>query len=188
MEQRGIIKRYRSHKQGRTERKLVHNLQRNGASHSLVKAEQNEEYVKTKTEELIAQVLRPQNLQKALHQVIANKGSAGIDGLKTNELEDYVRKHKSALLETVNDNQYLSQSILGVEIPKGGGKTRLLGIPTVVDRLLQQAVSQVLMPKFEYDFHENSYGFRPYKNARTAVGKALSNIHEGYSHIVAACY
>ncbi|MGA9212723.1 reverse transcriptase domain-containing protein [Kaistella sp.] len=64
------------------------------------------------------------------------------------------------------------------------GKTRLLGIPTVVDRRLQQAVSQVLTPKFEYDFHENSYGFRPYKNARAAVGKALRHIHEGYSHIV----
>ncbi len=134
---------------------------------------------------MIAQVLRPQNLQKALQHVIANKGSAGIDGLKTTELNSYVQNHKNALLETVRDNHYLPQSILGVEIPKGGGKFRLLGIPTVVDRLLQQAVSQVLMPKFEYDFHENSYGFRPYKNARTAVGKALSHIHEGYSHIVA---
>ena len=134
---------------------------------------------------MIEQILRPQNLQKALQQVIANKGSAGIDGLKTVELKAYMQKHKGALLETVKGNNYLPQSILGVEIPKGGGKFRLLGIPTVVDRFLQQAVSQVLMPKFEYDFHENSYGFRPYKNARTAVGKALSHIHEGYSHIVA---
>jgi len=164
---------------------LVPNLQGNGASYSPVKAEQEEQNVKQKAREMIAQVLRPQNLQKALQQVIANKGSAGIDGLKTTELKTYVQKHKEVLLETVKENQYLPQSILGVEIPKGGGKTRLLGIPTVVDRLLQQAVSQVLMPKFEYDFHENSYGFRPYKNARTAVGKALSNIHEGYNHIVA---
>ena len=138
-----------------------------------------------KQRKLIAQVLRPQNLQKALQQVIANKGSAGIDGLKTTELKDYVQEHREGLLETVKENKYLPQSILGVEIPKGGGKLRLLGIPTVVDRLLQQAVSQVLMPKFGNEFHENSYGFRPYKNARTAVGKALSNIHEGYSHIVA---
>lgn len=134
---------------------------------------------------MIVQVLRPQNLQKALQQVIANKGSAGIDGLKTTELKAYVQKHRETLLETVKENKYLPQSILGVEIPKGGGKLRLLGIPTVVDRLLQQAVSQVLMPKFENEFHENSYGFRPYKSARTAVGKALSHIHEGYSHIVA---
>lgn len=134
---------------------------------------------------MIAQVLRPQNLQKALQQVIANKGSAGIDGLKTSELKAYVQKHSKALEETVKGNQYLPQAILGVEIPKGGGETRLLGIPTVIDRLLQQALSQVLMPKFEYDFHANSYGFRPYKNARGAVGKALSHIHEGYSYIVA---
>lgn len=134
---------------------------------------------------MIAQVLRPQNLQKALQQVMANKGSAGIDGLKTTDLKAYVQKHREALLERIKENKYLPQSILGVEIPKGGGKLRLLGIPTVVDRLLQQAVSQVLIPKFEHEFHENSYGFRPYKNARTAVGKALSNIHEGYSHIVA---
>lgn len=134
---------------------------------------------------MIAQVLRPQNLQKALQQVMANKGSAGIDGLKTTDLKAYVQKHREALLERIKENKYLPQSILGVEIPKSGGKLRLLGIPTVVDRLLQQAVSQVLTPKFEHEFHENSYGFRPYKNARTAVGKAWSNIHEGYSHIVA---
>jgi retron-type reverse transcriptase len=97
---------------------------------------------------LIAQVLRPQNFQKALQQVIANKGSAGIDGLKTIELKAYVQKHREALLETIKENRYLPQPILGVKIPKGGGQLRLLGIPTVVERLLQQAVSQVLMPKF----------------------------------------
>ena len=83
-----------SHKQGRTERKLVLNLQRNGASHSPVKAEQEEQNVEQKQRKLIAQVLRPQNLQKALQQVIANKGSAGIYGLNTTELKDYVQKHR----------------------------------------------------------------------------------------------
>ena len=112
---------------------------------------------------MIAQVLRPQNLQKALQQVIANKGSAGIDGLKTPDLKDYVQKHREALLETIKENKYLPQSILGVEIPKGGGKLRLLGIPTVVDRLLQQAVSQVLMPKFENEFHETAMALDPTK-------------------------
>ena len=185
MGQRGAIKRHRSHKQGRTERELVSNPRRNCASDSPVEVEQEEKKCRTKAEGLITQVLRPHNLQKALQQVVSNKGSAGIDGLKTIELEDYVRKHKSALLETVSSDTYLPQPILGVEIPKGGGKLRLLGIPTVVDRWLQQAVSQVLMPKFENEFHENSYGFKPYKSARTAVGKALSHIHEGYSHIVA---
>ena len=151
-----------------------------------MEAEQEELKCRTKSRgELIAQVLRPQNLQKALQQVMANKGSAGIDGLQTTDLKAYVQKHGEAPLETIKGNRCLPQPILGVEIPKGGGKLRLLGVPTVVDRLLQQAVSQVLMPKSECELHGNSYGLRPYKNARTAVGKALGNIHGGYSHIVA---
>lgn len=133
---------------------------------------------------MIAQVLHPYNLQKALRQVVANKGSAGVDGLKTSQLADYFREHKTVILEEIKGERYLPQAILGVEIPKGGGKTRLLGIPTVVDRLLQQAVSQAMMPRFEKDFSVNSFGFRPNKNARQAVGKALGNIHEGYNYIV----
>jgi len=133
---------------------------------------------------MIEQALHPYNLQKALRQVIVNKGSAGIDGRKTRELTDYFREHKSAILQSVKDESYLPQAILGVEIPKGNGKTRLLGIPTVTDRLLQQAVSQVLMPKYELEFSAHSYGFRPNKNARQAVGKALGYIHEGYTFIV----
>jgi len=133
---------------------------------------------------MIAQVTHPYNLQKALRQVVVNKGSAGVDGLKTTQLADYFREHKTALLEDIKNDRYLPQPILGVEIPKGGGKFRLLGIPTVVDRLLQQAVSQAMMPRFEKDFSENSFGFRPNKNARQAVGKALGNIHEGYNYIV----
>lgn len=133
---------------------------------------------------MIEQALHPYNLQKALRQVIVNKGSAGIDGRKTRELTDYFREHKSAILQSVKDESYLPQAILGVEIPKGNGKTRLLGIPTVTDRLLQQAVSQVLMPKYELEFSVHSYGFRPNKNARQAVGKALEYIHEGYTFIV----
>ena len=130
------------------------------------------------------QVTHPYNLQKALRQVVVNKGSAGVDGLKTTQLADYFREHKLALLEDIKNDRYLPQPILGVEIPKGNGKTRLLGIPTVVDRLLQQAVSQAIMLRFEKDFSENSFGFRPNKNARQAVGKALQNIHEGYNYIV----
>lgn len=133
---------------------------------------------------MIAQVTHPYNLQKALRQVVVNKGSAGVDGLKTTQLADYFREHKTVLLEDIKNDRYLPQPILGVEIPKGSGKTRLLGIPTVVDRLLQQAVSQAMMPRFEKDFSENSFGFRPNKNARQAVGKALGNIHEGYNFIV----
>lgn len=140
--------------------------------------------VKQNEKRMVEQVVHPYNLQKALRQVIVNKGSAGIDGRKATELADFFRENKSCIIESIRDESYLPQAILGVEIPKGNGKTRLLGIPTVTDRLLQQAVSQVLMPKYENEFSVHSYGFRPNKNARQAVGKALEYIHEGYLNIV----
>jgi RNA-directed DNA polymerase len=130
------------------------------------------------------QVVHPYTLQKALRQVIVNKGSAGIDGKKTTELADYFREHKTSIIQSIREENYATQAILGVEIPKGQGKTRLLGIPTVTERLLQQAVAQVMMPKYENEFSVHSYGFRPNKNARQAVGKALEHIHEGYTFIV----
>ena len=133
---------------------------------------------------MIEQVVHPYNLQKAMEHVIANKGSAGVDGMKTSRLEAYFREHKPALLKQLREKRYLPQAILGVEIPKSEGKVRLLGVPTVTDRLLQQAVSQVLMPKYEQEFSESSYGFRPRKNARQAVGKALEHIHQGFTYIV----
>lgn len=133
---------------------------------------------------MVEQVLHPYNLQRALRQVIVNKGSAGVDGMKISELTDYFRREKDSIMRSIKEENYLPQAILGVEIPKGNGKTRLLGVPTVKDRLLQQAVSQVLMQHWEKDFNENSFGFRPGKNARQAVGKALQYIHEGRTYIV----
>ena len=133
---------------------------------------------------MIEQVVHPHTLQKALRQVIVNKGNAGIDGRKTTHFTDYFREHKTSIIQSLREENYTAQAILGVEIPKGQGKTRLLGIPTVTERLLQQAVAQVLMPKYENEFSVHSYGFRPNKNARQAVGKALEHIHEGYTFIV----
>ena len=133
---------------------------------------------------MIEQVLHPYNVQCALKQVIANKGSAGVDGIKVRNLTDCFRKAQAQLYSSIREMKYFAQPILGVDIPKGNGKTRLLGIPTVTDRVLQQAVSQVLMPKYESDFSVHSYGFRPNKSARQAVGKALDYIHEGFSFIV----
>ncbi|MCO5267491.1 MAG: reverse transcriptase domain-containing protein [Brumimicrobium sp.] len=109
--------------------------------------------------------------------------SAGIDGMKISELSEVFRKEKITIIRSIKDENYLSQPILGVEIPKGNGKTRLLGVPTVKDRLLQQTVSQALMQHWEEDFNENSFGFRP-NNARQAVGKAMQYIHEGRTYIV----
>lgn len=133
---------------------------------------------------MIEQVLHPYNFYKAAEQVIANRGSAGVDGLKTSDLESHLHIHKPQLLEDVRTHRYTAQPILGVAIPKGNGKTRLLGVPTTTDRVLQQAVSHVLMPLYESEFSANSYGFRPRRNARQAVGKALEYIHEGFTNIV----
>jgi RNA-directed DNA polymerase len=133
---------------------------------------------------MIERVVHPYNLQKALEQVVSNKGSAGVDGIKTSQLKMLFPQLKAPLLEVVKQGIYLPQAILGVEIPKGNGKTRLLGVPTTTDRVLQQAVSQVIAPLFEPQFSSNSYGFRPQKNARQAVGQSRDYIHQGLNHIV----
>ena len=133
---------------------------------------------------MIERVVHPYNLQKAVEQVMSNKGSAGVDGIKTTQLKVLFPQKKLQLLEAIRQGNYLPQAILGVEIPKGNGKTRLLGVPTTTDRTLQQAVSQVIAPLFEPGFSKNSYGFRPNKNARQAVGQAREYIHQGLNHIV----
>lgn len=133
---------------------------------------------------MIEKVLQAYNMHAAYGQVVKNKGSAGVDGVKVSQLESKVRKDYPQLKEEIRSGRYLPQPVLGVEIPKGKGKTRLLGIPTTTDRMLQQAVAQVLMPKWEPCFSNNSFGFRPKRNARQAVGKALGYINAGYKHIV----
>ena len=120
----------------------------------------------------------------ACQQVVSNKGSAGVDGMSVKELSTYLKQNRNKIATALTNGQYLPQPILGVSIPKSNGKKRLLGIPTVIDRLLQQAVSQVIMPKFELEFKAHSYGFRPNRNAHQAVLQAQKNINEGYQHIV----
>ncbi len=121
---------------------------------------------------------------KAYRQVVSNKGSAGIDGMSVKELSGHLRENRDRIVTAMVNGKYLPQLILGVAIPKSKGKKRLLGIPSVTDRLLQQAVHQVISPKFELEFKEHSYGFRPNRNAHQAVQQAQKNIHEGYDHIV----
>ncbi|UAM97183.1 group II intron reverse transcriptase/maturase [Polaribacter litorisediminis] len=133
---------------------------------------------------MIAQVLEATNLYKAARQVLRNKGASGIDNMSHQKLPEYIRENRSELLLSICNNSYVPQAILGVTIPKGKGKTRLLGIPTVVDRWLQQAVSQQLMTKFEYEFETFSYGFRPQKNIQKAVLQARQYINDGYQDIV----
>ena len=133
---------------------------------------------------MIEKVIKRKNLLKAYGQVVSNQGSAGVDGMSVKLLSAHLKLNRVKITTAVCAGKYVPQHILGVEIPKSNGKKRLLGIPTVTDRLLQQAVSQVIEPLFELGFKEHSYGFRPERNAQQAVLQAQKNIHEGYAHIV----
>lgn len=133
---------------------------------------------------MIEQVLNRRNVMRAYRQVMSNKGSAGVDGMTVKELYEHLTKNRDRIESELRLGKYLPQAILGVEIPKSNRKTRLLGIPTVTDRLLQQAVGQVIVTKFEMEFEDYSYGFRPNRNAQQAVLKAQEYINSGYNHIV----
>ena len=133
---------------------------------------------------LIDMILSAGNLTNASKEVIRNKGAAGIDHMNVDELKNYLDENRNSITEQIRNCEYIPQAIRGKEIPKGNGKTRLLGIPTVVDRMLQQAVMRVIMPKYEYMFSVYSYGFRPRRNTHQAVGKSLEYINTGYQHIV----
>lgn len=133
---------------------------------------------------MIEQVLNRRNMMRAYRQVVLNKGSAGVDGMPVKELYEHLTNNREHLESDIRKGKYLSQAIRGVEIPKSNGKTRLLGVPTVTDRMLQQAVGQVLVAKFEMEFEDYSYGFRPNRNAQQAVLKAQEYINSGYHHIV----
>jgi group II intron reverse transcriptase/maturase len=133
---------------------------------------------------MIERIVRRKNIRRACKQVVSNQGSAGVDGMSVKELITYLKTNHDAIVTTVCNGSYKPSAILGVEIPKDKGKTRLLGIPTVVDRLLQQAVHQQISLKFEPEFKEHSYGFRPGRNAHQAIQQAQKNIHDGYGCIV----
>jgi RNA-directed DNA polymerase len=120
----------------------------------------------------------------ACKEVVRNKGAGGVDGMKVSELKEYLDQQRSTLEDEISNGRYIPQPIRGKEIPKGGGKFRLLGIPTAIDRMLQQAVSRVVMMHYETDFSTYSYGFRPRRNTQQAAGRSLGYINSGYQHIV----
>jgi RNA-directed DNA polymerase len=129
---------------------------------------------------MIERVINRKNMRLACSHVVSNKGSAGVDGMQVSELTNYVKENRDRIATAICNGNYHPRPILGVTIPKGNGKTRLLGIPTVTDRWLQQCVSQAIGAKFEKEFKQHSYGFRPGKNAHQAIQQAQRNIHEGY--------
>ncbi len=121
---------------------------------------------------------------RAMYKVQKNHGSAGVDNMPVTKLSELMVIDQNELTIKVRSGNYLPQAILGVEIPKENGKKRLLGIPTVTDRLLQQAVLQVIQARFEFEFSDYSFGFRPNKNLHQAVLKAQVYINEGFQNIV----
>lgn len=133
---------------------------------------------------MIAEILHPMNLMRALRHVERNKGSAGIDRMTTKELGSYFRAHRTEIETSVRTGTYLPQPIKGIEIPKPDGRKRLLGVPTVMDRLLQQAVGQILCNHYDMNFEDYSYGFRPNRSAQQAILRAQKNINAGNNWIV----
>ena len=133
---------------------------------------------------MIEKVPQARNLTKACRKVISNKGSAGTDFMDTDGLKSLVDENRSVIALDILNRKYVPTAIKGVEVPKSNGGTRLLGVPIVVDRWLQQAVSQQLATKFELTFEDESYGFRPQKNTQKAVQQSLKHINDGYQDIV----
>lgn len=133
---------------------------------------------------LMEAVVERGNVWAAYQRVVENKGAAGVDGVTVPEFKDWLREHWPTVRAALPAGNYLPQAVRAVEIPKPAGGVRLLGIPTVVDRLIQQALLQVLQPIFEPGFSESSYGFRPGRNAHQAVRAAQRYVHAGKRFVV----
>ncbi len=136
------------------------------------------------TETLMEEVVEQENLKEALRRVKANKGSPGVDGMTVHQLPGYLKEHWPIIREQLLSGTYKPQPVKRVEIPKPDGGVRKLGIPTVLDRLVQQAVMQVLQRRWDRAFSEQSYGFRPYRSAHQAVAQAQQYIAAGYGWCV----
>src|SRR5262247_45923 len=137
-----------------------------------------------RTNRLMEEVVERENLKEALRQVKGNKGSAGVDGITVNQLTDYLKQHWPAIREQLLSGTYEPKPVRRVEIPKPDGGVRKLGIPTVLDRFIQQAVMQVLQRQWDPTFSDHSYGFRPGRSAHQAVAQAQQYIAGGYGWVV----
>jgi len=133
---------------------------------------------------LLERVLEAGNLRRALHQVRRNQGAPGIDGMTVDDLGAYLTTHWPTIRAALLEGTYVPQPVRRTEIPKPGGGTRNLGIPTVLDRFIEQALLQVLQQAWDPTFSESSYGFRPQRSAHQAVGQAQAYLRDGYTWVV----
>ena len=136
------------------------------------------------TSRLLEDVLERNNMLEAMYRVIRNKGSYGIDGMKTDELREHVKKTWATVKTKLLEGKYNPSPVRRVEIPKPDGGVRLLGIPTVQDRMIQQAIAQVLSKLYEPTFSESSFGFRPNRGAKNAIKQSETYINQGYKWVV----
>ena len=133
---------------------------------------------------LLNELLSDENLKIAKQRVKKNKGASGIDGMEVKELDEYLSKHLDEIKEQIRNKKYSPKPVKRVEIPKPDGGVRNLGVPTVVDRFVQQAIAQILTPIYEPKFSESSYGFRPNRCCEMAILKALEFMNDGYQWVV----
>lgn len=133
---------------------------------------------------LLNELLSDENLKIAKQRVKKNKGASGIDGMEVKELDEYLSKHLDEIKEQIRNKKYSPKPVKRVEIPKPDGGVRNLGVPTVVDRFVQQAIAQVLTPIYEPKFSDSSYGFRPDRCCEMAILKALEFMNDGYQWVV----
>jgi len=136
------------------------------------------------TSNLMAEILSSDNLNRAYLQVLRNKGAEGVDGMKYTELKEHLVKNGDEIREQLRNRKYKPQPVRRVEIPKPDGGIRNLGVPTVTDRFIQQAIVQVLTPIYEEQFHDHSYGFRPNRCAQQAIITALDMMNDGNTWVV----
>ena len=134
--------------------------------------------------QLLEEILSRENMMRAYKRVVANKGASGVDGITTEEVREYLIEHWEEIREQIRNRKYKPQPVRRVEIPKPNGGVRNLGIPSVVDRIIEQAIAQRLTPIVEPLFSEHSYGFRPKRKAQQAVVKLLEYLNDGYTYIV----
>ena len=148
-------------------------------------AENNHINTDFQTDGLLEKILQPANLNNAYKKVKSNKGAGGVDGMSVDELLPILRDNQVQLIQQLKDGKYKPNPVRRVEIPKETkGEFRKLGVPTVVDRVFQQAITQVLSPIYEEQFSENSFGFRPKRGAHDALKQCQQNVNDGYVYVV----
>lgn len=133
---------------------------------------------------LLERILDSRNVRRAYEQVMANKGSGGVDGIEIEGFKSHVQAVWASVKTVIQEGEYQPSSVRKVEIPKPGGGRRILGIPTLLDRMIQQAIAQELTGLYDGTFSKSSYGFRPMRNAHQALVRARQYVNEGYSHVV----